>query len=384
MFSRFSGEKIACFAPANFTESQAEALKEYCWNNGFWVRPGSEPEKSLLTQPHRYFPLYLPIQAVIFLSTVIFWNIMTKSRLLAILRGTEAFLDDLQEVVNRKDEEDDEKIEHQAVTLIRQFHETCQAAARDSMLSVVIIVRLVAEGLIVGTAIAVQFMIYDNGEKNYQCSIPRLAPAPIMCTVPILDLLDFVWSVNVGALLLSSMITVFLIVKIIRMYRQEYQPYFYNNLPYGDEDNFNENVQWGSSWVKVSYRLLIQIFTENNPIMTRAYKLLAMQPEDRKLRWQARVAKRRQMKVQVQHNFTDADSGDVLQQEKLDDESVFSTARTGKLGPVRAQRDRQRAGRQSPSLGKSGHFHPHRIDYGLLLLIAVFLVLGLYTLFWTD
>ena len=60
-----SGQKIACFAPENLTDSQAASLDEYCWNNGFWISEGVPKIKSLYTQPHRYilqsgnFDLYL-------------------------------------------------------------------------------------------------------------------------------------------------------------------------------------------------------------------------------------------------------------------------------------------------------------------------------------
>ena len=58
----FAGDKVACFAPEHFTDSQSSALNEYCWTNGFWVSEGVPMVKSLYTQPHRFYPLYLPIQ----------------------------------------------------------------------------------------------------------------------------------------------------------------------------------------------------------------------------------------------------------------------------------------------------------------------------------
>ena len=54
---------------------------------------------------------------------------------------------------------------------------------------------------------------------------------------------------------------------------------FYNNLPYGDTDDFNERVKWDDVWTKDSYRLLTRIFMENNSIMTKAYVLMAIKPE---------------------------------------------------------------------------------------------------------
>lgn len=58
------------------------------------------------------------------------------------------------------------------------------------------------------------------------------------------------------------------------------QPMFYNNLPYGDTDDFNERVHWDDVWTKNSYRLLTRIFLENNSIMTKAYVLMAIKPEE--------------------------------------------------------------------------------------------------------
>ena len=53
---------------------------------------------------------------------------------------------------------------------------------------------------------------------------------------------------------------------------------FYNELPYGADDDFNEHVQWDSHFTKQSYELLTRIFEENNSIMTKAYVLTAMHP----------------------------------------------------------------------------------------------------------
>lgn len=41
-------------------------------------------------------------------------------------------------------------------------------------------------------------------------------------------------------------------------------------------------VVWDSRWTKDSYRLLTRIFLENNSIMTKAYVLMAMKPQDEK------------------------------------------------------------------------------------------------------
>ena len=63
------------------------------------------------------------------------------------------------------------------------------------------------------------------------------------------------------------------------MHFSDYQPMFYNNLPYGSTDDFNEKVVWDSKWTKDSYRLLTRIFLENNSIMTKAYVLMAIKPD---------------------------------------------------------------------------------------------------------
>ncbi len=43
----------------------------------------------------RYYAFYLAIQAMLCMSPIITWNVMLKSKLLAILRGTEEFLENL-------------------------------------------------------------------------------------------------------------------------------------------------------------------------------------------------------------------------------------------------------------------------------------------------
>ena len=64
----------------------------------------------------------------------------------------------------------------------------------------------------------------------------------------------------------------------LRAHFGEYQPLFINDLPYGEYDDFNENVQWESNFTKHSYKLLTLIFEENSTIMTKVYVLNAMKP----------------------------------------------------------------------------------------------------------
>ncbi len=64
----------------------------------------------------------------------------------------------------------------------------------------------------------------------------------------------------------------------LRAHFGEYQPLFINDLPYGEHDDFNENVQWESNFTKHSYELLTLIFEENSTIMTKVYVLNAMKP----------------------------------------------------------------------------------------------------------
>ncbi len=99
-----------------------------------------------------------------------------------------------------------------------------------------------------------------------------------MCTVPILDLLDVIWSVNVTTLLIAIALLCTFIYNEVTAHFGDYQPLFINDLPYGDRDDFNENVQWDSNFTKHSYELLTLIFEENAAIMTKAYVLNAMKP----------------------------------------------------------------------------------------------------------
>ncbi|ELT93681.1 hypothetical protein CAPTEDRAFT_226332 [Capitella teleta] len=274
----YLGDKIACFAPENFTEPQAESLHEYCWTNGYWISEGTPQIKSLYTQPHRYYPLYLPLQVIVTMSPVILWNIMTKNQLLAILRATEEFLEDLLEMVTNVDETNEKETALKAGNRMRQFHNTCVTACKTCRLSRITCIRVGYEMLLNCMVLLAQFKIYDHQDKDYHCRIPELYPDEIMCTVPTLDLLDMIWSINVTCLLISLIINVYTGVILYHVHNMEYQPMFYNNLPYGDSDSFNENVHWDDPWLKDSYVLLTRIFLENNPIMTKSYVLQAMKP----------------------------------------------------------------------------------------------------------
>ena len=78
------------------------------------------------------------------MSPIVFWNILTKSHLLAVLRGTEEFLEDLLKLVDRDNEEEQVRVAHKCRQLLRQFHETCVNAARISNIAKIAIFRCVA------------------------------------------------------------------------------------------------------------------------------------------------------------------------------------------------------------------------------------------------
>ena len=42
------------------------------------------------------------LQSVVHMVPIILWNVMTKAKLLAVLRGTEEFLEDLLKLVNNE------------------------------------------------------------------------------------------------------------------------------------------------------------------------------------------------------------------------------------------------------------------------------------------
>ena len=81
------------------------------------------------------------LQALFFMSPIIFWNILTKSHLLAVLRGTEEFLEDLLKIVDRDNDEAETKVAGKCRELLRQFHDTCVNAARVSNLAKLAIAR---------------------------------------------------------------------------------------------------------------------------------------------------------------------------------------------------------------------------------------------------
>ena len=75
------------------------------------------------------------------MSPIVFWNILTKSHLLAVLRGTEEFLEDLLKLVDRDNEEEQSRIAQKCRQLLKQFHETCVNAARISNIAKIAIFR---------------------------------------------------------------------------------------------------------------------------------------------------------------------------------------------------------------------------------------------------
>ena len=81
------------------------------------------------------------LQAIFYMSPIIFWNILTKSHLMAVLRGTEEFLEDLLKIVDRDNEEAETKVAEKCRELLRQFHDTCVNAARVSNLAKLAIFR---------------------------------------------------------------------------------------------------------------------------------------------------------------------------------------------------------------------------------------------------
>lgn len=274
------GEKIACFPPENFTDSQAGALSEHCWNNGFWVGPEVPHVKSLYTQPHRYYAFYLAVQSVICMSPIILWNVATKSHLLAVLRGTEEFMEDLVKLITSGRHTEKPKIlEAKVIEQLHQFHDICLHAANDSNLSFWLICRQVLELGLFGALFRLQYAIYDiYSDKSFYCTVPSLTDEEVLCSVPVVDLLDFIWLINVTCLVISFSLVVVFVQDEIRTHFGRFQPRFINEMPYGEVDNFNERVKWENNFTKHSYELLTQIYKENSTIMTQAYVLKALKP----------------------------------------------------------------------------------------------------------
>ena len=214
------------------------------------------------------------------MSPIILWNVTTKSRLLAVLRGTEEFLEDLVDLIMKGREDTQpaalaEKVKGQ----LHQFHEICLSAARDSNLSIIMIGRQFWELSLFLMLLFMQILIYDfQSRKAFSCTVQELSSEDIMCTVPVLDLLDVIWLLNVGTLVIAIVIMLVFVQGEIRAYFGSYQPMFINDLPFGDQDDFNEHVQWDSNFTKHSYELLTMIYEENATIMTQVYVLNALKP----------------------------------------------------------------------------------------------------------
>ncbi|CAH1796374.1 unnamed protein product [Owenia fusiformis] len=278
----YLGSKIACFAPESFSDSQSEALNEYCWTNGYWIANDTAMERSLYTQPHRFYPYYLPLQAILFVIPILVWNVMTKSRLLAIIKATEQFLEDLLELLNPKQEEKetDEEVEKMHIKvkeMIGHYHQITLEFARDSKLSVILCVRLCIELGFLLLCIGGQFFIYDHRNKVYHCSLPSMGQDEVLCVVPVLDLLDIIWTINFGALCIALGLNFLFIAMTYYSIHQETVVDLYEGLPFTFD---MPKVQWEDIFMKHSYELMCVIFEENNNITMQAYILRTIKPPD--------------------------------------------------------------------------------------------------------
>lgn len=90
---------------------------------------------------------------------------------------------------------------------------------------------------------------------------------------------------------------------------------FYNNLPYGNTDDFNERIAWGDPWTKDSYRLLTRIFMENNSIMTKAYVLMAIKPEENEKVDCGKLKSADELELLLKNN--EADDGTSVKQRRI-------------------------------------------------------------------
>ena len=131
-----------------------------------------------------------------------------------------------------------------------------------------------------------------------------------MCTVPVLDLLDVIWLLNVGTLVIAIVIMLVFVQGEIRAYFGSYQPMFINDLPFGDQDDFNEHVQWDSNFTKHSYELLTMIYEENATIMTQVYVLNALKPTVQEAEPVATTNEHRAQSTGVKNNVSEVDATD--------------------------------------------------------------------------
>ncbi|CAD5118865.1 DgyrCDS7539 [Dimorphilus gyrociliatus] len=304
----YLGEKIACFPPENFTDSQADSVNEFCWNGGFCSSSAEELQalkqgvnvRTLFSQPHRYYPLYLPLQALVMMSPIIIWNVLTKSKLLAILRATEEFLEDLTSIVQDKDDKD--TIKSRATSLIKQFHNTCISASEDTQLAKILMIRIGWEFCLIVGGIFLQFKVFNHNPKQFHCYLPMFIDEEITCTVPVLDLLDVIWSIAVACLVLALGLNLMFAYITMKMHFEMFQPLFFNSLPYGDQDDFNEDIQWSDNFIQHSYELLVMIFEENNAVMTKAFVLSAMKPPNQAVEQEKKVRKLLQSRKKIEQN----------------------------------------------------------------------------------
>lgn len=234
------------------------------------------------------------------MSPIIIWNVLTKSKLLAILRATEEFLEDLTSIV--QDKEDKDTIKSRATSSIKQFHHTCVAASQDTQLAKILMIRIGWEFCLILGGIFLQFKVFNHNPKQFHCFLPMFTSEEITCTVPVLDLLDVIWSIAVACLVLALCLNLMFAYITMKMHFEVFQPLFFNDLPYGDQDDFNEDIQWSDNFIQHSYELLVMIFEENNAIMTKAYVLSAMKPPNQALEQEKKVRKILQSRKTEQKN----------------------------------------------------------------------------------
>ncbi|CAH1796373.1 unnamed protein product [Owenia fusiformis] len=273
------GAKIACFPNIALGDNQNKALNSHCWSEGFYVTDPTDITKSLKTQPHRFFAIYLGVQAVVFIVPVLVWNTLTKATLLGILAATKTFLSDLADLLI--DGSDAEDVREAGIAMVKirmriaQYYESTMEFAYNSKIAIKFIGRLLLEMALLVTFIVIQLFVYDSSsEKRFYCVLPGNYTNQVHCTLPMLDMLDNVWYANVIALGIALLINIVFICGAIKKLCQRSTPDIFMELPF--DVDYPSNSVWKTSQANLSYKLMSSLFWENNPITTQLFMVQSL------------------------------------------------------------------------------------------------------------
>ncbi|CAH1796371.1 unnamed protein product [Owenia fusiformis] len=273
----YLGSKIACFPTPGMSKDTLEAVNVHCWVKGYYTSLDlnnttmTSQLQQVLSQPQRFFAIYLGMQAVLCTLPLLFWNATMKSSLLGIVESTDHFLRDLTKLLTDESQKL-AAIKDKCSDRIKMYYEVAMDFAKNSSITSRFFIRMLLEFIIFGALILLQFYIYDyKPGKNYYCIMPDGQVSDAHCTVAMLDLLDKIWYANIGALGLAGLIDcLYLIGAAINMCSDSAREFF-SELPF--EPSLPQLTRWNTCTQMFSFKMLVLLFRENNAVMSQLYVL---------------------------------------------------------------------------------------------------------------